>query len=132
MEIIKSVAGCSSGQPAEQATEATPISLESWFEPFRRNIAGSEHTFETPYGTQRIVYADWIASGRIYNPIEELIQREIAPFVGFPEPAWGGADLRIRRSGGGGASSRWLIPSGRGSTLRLSFEGFPRDVFDTV
>ncbi len=82
MEIIKAGAGCTGGQPVVEDVGAASVSLEVWFEPFRRNIAGIDQTFETPYGTQRIVYADWIASGRIYNPIESLIQREIAPFVG--------------------------------------------------
>jgi len=56
--------------------------LEQWFEPFRREIAGIDQHFETPFGNRRILYADWIASGRIYLPIERLFQDEIAPFVG--------------------------------------------------
>ncbi len=56
--------------------------LESYFAPYRKNIIGCEQTFPSPYGDQRIVYADWTASGRLYGPIEELMMREIAPFVG--------------------------------------------------
>lgn len=57
-------------------------SLESYFEPFRRNIVGWDQTFETPYGQKPIVYADWIASGRLYAPIERRLSDEIGAFVG--------------------------------------------------
>jgi hypothetical protein len=45
-------------------------SLERYFSRFRQNIIGQEQFFETPYGPQRIIYADWTASGRAYRPIE--------------------------------------------------------------
>ena len=56
--------------------------LEQHFEPFRRGIVGYDQTFRTPYGEQRIVYADWTASGRLYLPIERRLVEEIGPFVG--------------------------------------------------
>jgi selenocysteine lyase/cysteine desulfurase len=55
--------------------------LEDYFKKFRAQIAGINHTFETPYGVKNIVYADWTASGRIYIPIEEKIQKEMMPYV---------------------------------------------------
>lgn len=58
------------------------LPLEKYFDRFRRNIIGIDQTFESPYGTQRIVYADWTASGRLYGPIENLLLNEIYPFVG--------------------------------------------------
>ncbi|MBN2638010.1 MAG: aminotransferase class V-fold PLP-dependent enzyme [Bacteroidales bacterium] len=57
-------------------------SLEQYFEPFRQNIIGYDQYFETPYGRKRMIYADWIASGRLYKPIEDRITNEIGPFVG--------------------------------------------------
>lgn len=48
---------------------------------FRENIIGLDQTFESPFGLQKIVYADWTASGRAYQPIEEYLQTEILPFV---------------------------------------------------
>ncbi len=62
--------------------EAVPQSLEAWFERFRVNTIGIDQPFDSPYGRQRVIYADWIASGRMYAPIEELIRHRIAPFVG--------------------------------------------------
>lgn len=56
--------------------------LEKYFEKFRTNIVGIGETFISPYGEQKIVYADWIASGRLYGPIEKKITEEIGPFVG--------------------------------------------------
>lgn len=58
------------------------VRLEDYFEPFRRKIVGVDQTFRTPYGEQRIVYADWTASGRLYGPIEERIAGAFGPFVG--------------------------------------------------
>ncbi|HSL89715.1 MAG TPA: aminotransferase class V-fold PLP-dependent enzyme [Ignavibacteriaceae bacterium] len=56
--------------------------LEKYFETFRKNIVGNEHRFVTPYGEQKLVYADWIASGRLYKPIEEKMCEVFGPLVG--------------------------------------------------
>ena len=56
--------------------------LERSFEPFRANTVGRDLTFRSPYGDQRIVYADWTASGRLYRPIEERLLEQVGPFVG--------------------------------------------------
>ena len=55
--------------------------LEKYFEPFRERIIGNDATFESPYGTRRILYADWIASGRLYEPIETKLQSQFGPYV---------------------------------------------------
>jgi selenocysteine lyase/cysteine desulfurase len=57
-------------------------SLESYFEKFRKEIVGIDQEFDSPYGRKKIVYADWIASGRLYTPVEDKLLKEIAPFVG--------------------------------------------------
>jgi selenocysteine lyase/cysteine desulfurase len=56
--------------------------LEQFFNRFRNNIIGINQQFESPYGTMPIVYGDWIASGRLYGPIEEIITHRFGPFVG--------------------------------------------------
>ena len=56
--------------------------MEKYFEKFRKNIIGNEQKFVTPYGEQTMIYADWVASGRLYAPIEQKIAAEIGPFVG--------------------------------------------------
>ncbi|MEZ5070543.1 MAG: aminotransferase class V-fold PLP-dependent enzyme [Bacteroidales bacterium] len=55
--------------------------LERYFSPFREQIVGVDEHFESPYGRQRILYADWIASGRLYDPIERKIREEFGPYV---------------------------------------------------
>jgi selenocysteine lyase/cysteine desulfurase len=56
--------------------------LEQHFKPFRDNTIGNELVFQTPYGPKKMVYADWIASGRLYKPIEDRISDVFGPFVG--------------------------------------------------
>lgn len=55
--------------------------MEKYFEKFRRKIIGQDYEYFTPYGKVRMIYADWIASGRLYRPIEERIINELGPFV---------------------------------------------------
>lgn len=62
--------------------QATAISLEQYFAPYRKQVVGHDATFQSPFGVKPIVYADWTASGRLYQPIETVMAREIAPFVG--------------------------------------------------
>ena len=56
--------------------------LEDYFNNFRKNITGIDAEIETPYGSRKLVYADWIASGRFYTPIEKRISDDIGPMVG--------------------------------------------------
>jgi len=56
--------------------------MEKYFEKFRKNTIGHDLVFDSPYGKQKMIYADWIASGRLYKPIEDKISKEIGPFVG--------------------------------------------------
>lgn len=56
--------------------------LEKYFEPYRKNTIGFDQTFISPYGEKKIIYADWIASGRLYKPIERTISDIFGPFVG--------------------------------------------------
>jgi selenocysteine lyase/cysteine desulfurase len=55
--------------------------LENYFNNFRENIIGNELIYFSPYGQQKMLYADWIASGRLYRPIEERITCGIGPWV---------------------------------------------------
>lgn len=61
----------------EQTTVHTDLLQE-----VRKGISGIDATITTPYHTSiPIVYADWTASGRMFVPIEERMNREIYPFV---------------------------------------------------
>lgn len=52
------------------------------FSRFRNNIIGIDTEFETPFGTRKMIYADWTASGRAYKPIEDRLANEIMPLLG--------------------------------------------------
>lgn len=56
--------------------------MESYFKSFRDNIIGIDHHFISPYGKVPLIYADWIASGRLYRPIEMKLIDTMGPFVG--------------------------------------------------
>ena len=56
--------------------------LESHFSTYRAGTIGIDSTIETPFGSRPLIYADWIASGRLYAPIEDHMRRVIAPMVG--------------------------------------------------
>ncbi len=56
--------------------------LEQYFNRFRENIVGINQEFDTPFGKKKIVYADWVASGRLYKPIEKLMSDTFGTFVG--------------------------------------------------
>ncbi|CAM3452221.1 aminotransferase class V-fold PLP-dependent enzyme [Flavobacterium chungbukense] len=58
-----------------------PFSLQSYFSEFRKNTVGVNHSFESVYGEQNLLYADWVASGRLYAPIEDIMLNKIGPMI---------------------------------------------------
>ncbi len=56
-------------------------SLEDYFARFRENTTGAAWYIETPYGKMPLLYADWIASGRLYRPIEHKLAEVIGPYM---------------------------------------------------
>ncbi len=57
-------------------------SLENFFQLYRENTIGHDTKFKSPYGDKNLIYADWIASGRLYEPIEKRILEVFGPMVG--------------------------------------------------
>ncbi len=58
-----------------------PTESECYFSKFRENAVGIDHTFESVYGEQNLLYADWVASGRLYAPIEDIMLHKIGPMI---------------------------------------------------
>jgi selenocysteine lyase/cysteine desulfurase len=58
------------------------MNLEHYFEKFRQNTIGHHISFKSPFGLQTLIYADWIASGRLYRPLEDQIINVFGPFIG--------------------------------------------------
>ena len=55
--------------------------LELFFKEIEANVIGRNASFEGPYGTKNVLYADWVASARMYQPIEDKIRDFVLPFV---------------------------------------------------
>lgn len=66
------------------ATPEAPASLEEHFAYFRRHTVGIGRQIITPYGRKPLLYADWTASGRLYEPIERRIQDALGPMISNP------------------------------------------------
>lgn len=60
------------------------MSLEQHFTQFRNNTIGSSYRVYLPDTNEErpLVYADWIASGRLYRPIETYLSDIVGPLVG--------------------------------------------------
>jgi selenocysteine lyase/cysteine desulfurase len=67
-------------QPEKKA-DSTRTPLETYFDPFRKNIVGTDLKIDTPFGEKEVIYTDWTASGRLYRPIEENLLNEFGPYV---------------------------------------------------
>ncbi len=57
------------------------MSLENYFSPFRKNIIGHDLSHKINDKNVSIIYADWTASGRLYQPIEDYINTELGPYI---------------------------------------------------
>lgn len=57
------------------------LTMENFFNKFRKRTIGNDAYYNTPIGKQKLLYADWVASGRLYKPIEDKITQIIGPFV---------------------------------------------------
>ena len=56
--------------------------MENYFTKYRKHIIGIDAKIDTPFfGKKKIVYADWTASGRCYELIEDQIKNKIMPYV---------------------------------------------------
>lgn len=57
------------------------MSLENYFLPFRKHVIGTELSHRIHGNDLDIIYADWTASGRLYQPIEDYITHTLGPYV---------------------------------------------------
>ena len=57
------------------------MSLQQHFSKFRQLIIGQDLEHEINGKQQKIIYADWTASGRLYQPIEDYISHTLGPYV---------------------------------------------------
>ena len=58
------------------------MDLNRHFRPFKDNIIGIDQEMTLVSGIRsKIIYADWVASGRMYRPVEEFMEKTVSPFV---------------------------------------------------
>lgn len=56
--------------------------MENYFSKFKKGIIGINHKICTPKKESiKLIYGDWTASGRMYQPIEDNMQKNFFPFV---------------------------------------------------
>ncbi|TXN34971.1 aminotransferase class V-fold PLP-dependent enzyme [Flagellimonas hymeniacidonis] len=55
--------------------------LEAYFGQFKIGVIGERNCIKTPNGIKHVIYSDWIASGRLYDPIEHAMQTFVGPMV---------------------------------------------------
>ncbi|MFH2094763.1 MAG: aminotransferase class V-fold PLP-dependent enzyme [Bacteroidota bacterium] len=78
----------------------TDKELEKYFLKFREKTIGYDAVYQSPYDEMKLVYADWIASGRLYGPIEDKIRNEFGPFVANTHTETSEAGSRMTRAYG--------------------------------
>ncbi len=64
------------------AKAVTPTDLEAFFQEINRNVIGHDYRVSGPSGGHHLLYADWIASGRLYGPIEDMLSHRVGPLLG--------------------------------------------------
>lgn len=53
------------------------MNLEKYFAQFRENVVG----IDLEHDKHKVLYADWTASGRLYQPIETFMNKRVGPLI---------------------------------------------------
>jgi hypothetical protein len=68
---------------ADGAGEAPPdrrrLTPEALVERIRRGVVGDGQVLDGPFGPRRVTYADWTASGRALDFVEDAIRNQVLP-----------------------------------------------------
>ncbi|EAQ02398.1 hypothetical protein OB2597_19986 [Pseudooceanicola batsensis HTCC2597] len=94
-------------------------------------LIGADHRIETPEGAKRLVYADYVASGRALAQVEDFMRDEVLPYYAntHTESSFCGAystrlreaaRARVARHCGADARDHAVIFAGSGATTGLN------------
>ncbi|MDB6453023.1 aminotransferase class V-fold PLP-dependent enzyme [Falsirhodobacter sp. 20TX0035] len=90
----------------------------------RQGLIGDGMAFETPFGTQNLLYADYIASGRALRVVEAFVAEEVLPFYAnsHTEASFCGMTMTRMREEGRATIAR-LVGAGDGCHVIFTGSG---------
>jgi selenocysteine lyase/cysteine desulfurase len=96
-----------------QQLEATELATSALVERIRRGIVGEGELMEGPFGPRRVTYADYTASGRSLDFVEDFIRDAVLPLYANTHTESSGTGLQTSRLR---ESARQLIHAAVGGT----------------